>query len=350
MKHIASLAHVSIGTVSHVINGSAAVREPLRRRVLEAIRQLGYQPSQIARGLKRNQTNIVGMIVPDITNPFFPAVVRGAEDVAYHNSYRLVLCNADNDRDKELAYLNGLRAYRTAGLIMIPSENSEPEILKAMEGATPIICLDRRPAGWEGDTVTVDNAGGAASAARHLLSLGHRIFGIITGNMQLANAASRVKGFSAELRKAKITIDFEYIQEGRFDRSSGYEKMRLLLELRPRPTAVFATNDLIVLGALAALREARLRCPEDVSLVGFDDLEFSELVSPALTTVVQPGYQMGAKGASLLIRRLQGATDPAKHIILPTELKVRHSTAALPKRQMLRLLRATGQPPEFQGE
>ncbi len=329
MKHIASLARVSIGTVSHVINGSARVREPLRRRVLDAIRQLGYQPSQIARDLKRNQTNIVGMIVPDITNPFFPAVVRGAEDVAYHHSYRLVLCNADNDTDKERAYLQQLQAYRMAGLIIIPSENSEPRILKEIESSTPVVCLDRKPARWGSDTVTVDNAGGAASAAKHLLSLGHRTFGIITGNLKLAPAASRVEGFCTELRKAGIIIDPAYIQQGRFDRASGYEKMRFLLHLQPRPTAVFATNDLIVLGALSALREAALRCPEDMSLVGFDDLEFSELVNPPLTTVAQPGYQMGAKGATLLVRRLQGATDASQNIVLPTELKIRGSTAAL---------------------
>lgn len=327
MKHIASLARVSIGTVSHVINGSAKVREPLRHRVLDAIRELGYQPSQLARGLRRNRTSMIGMIVPDITNPFFPAVVRGVEDVAYQYSYRLVLCNADNDPSKERAYLDELRSYRTAGLILIPSASSQMAAARDFGAGTPAVCLDRRPAGWQGDSVTVDNAGGAFAAANHLVSLGHSKIAIIAGNLQLANAVSRVEGFRAALREANIEIEPEYIQEGRFDRLSGYEKMRIALQLRPRPTAVFASNDLIALGALAALRESGLRCPEDVSLVGFDDLEFSEFVHPALTTVSQPGYQMGAKGATLLIRRLQGALEPAQHIVLPTELKLRNSTA-----------------------
>lgn len=327
MRHIASLAGVSIGTVSHVVNKTAKVREPLQRRVLEAIRHLGYQPSQLARGLRKNQTSIIGMIVPDITNPFFPAVVRGAEDVAYQNSYRLILCNADNDPAKERAYLRELQSYRTAGLIYIPSVNSRSEALDDIAATSPVVCLDRQPAGWNGDTVTVDNAGGAFSAASHLLTLGHRSIAMITGNLQLANAASRLEGFRSAMRKAKIEIEPEYIQEGRFDRFSGFEKMRVLLHLRPRPTAVFASNDLLALGALAALRESGLRCPEDISIIGFDDLEFSELLHPALTTVSQPKYQMGAKGANLLIKRLRGATDPPQHLVLPTELTLRLSAA-----------------------
>ena len=329
MRHIADLARVSMGTVSHVINGSAAVREPLKRRVLEAIRQLGYQPSQLARALRRNQTSMIGMIVPDITNPFFTAMVRGSEDVSYQNSYRLLLCNTDNDPSKEIAYLKELRSYRIAGLILIPSASSQFETMQDLEGSGPVVCLDRRPASWEGDTITVDNAGGAFAAAEHLIALGHRSIAIITGNMQLTNAVGRVEGFRAALRKARIEIEPEYIQEGRFDRLSGYEKMRVLLRLRPRPTAVFASNDLIALGALAAVRESGLRCPEDISLVGFDDLEFSELVHPALTTVSQPGYQMGAKGASLLLRRLRGGAEAPQHVVLPTELKVRDSVAAV---------------------
>ncbi len=327
MRHIASLAKVSMGTVSHVINESAKVREPLQKRVLDAIHQLGYQPSQLARALRRNQTRIIGMIVPDITNPFFPSVVRGAEDVAYQHSYRLVLCNADNDPSKESEYHRELQAYRIAGLILIPSVNSEMRAWEKSEGNSPAVCLDRRPVDWKGDTITVDNAGGAFSAAEHLVGLGHRRIAIIAGNLHLTNAASRVEGFLAALRKAEIEIEPEYIQEGRFDRSSGYEKMRVLLQLRPLPTAVFASNDLIALGALTALREHAVRCPDDISIVGFDDLEFSEFVHPALTTVSQPGYQMGAKGANLLIKRMGGFAGPPQHLVLPTELKLRESAA-----------------------
>src|SRR5690349_8714977 len=276
MHDIAKEARVSVGTVSNVINKNAPVREPLRSRVLNAITKLGYQPSQLARGLRRNQTAILGMIIPDITNPFFPAVVRGAEDVAYQNSYQLVLCNADNDPEKEQAYLHELRSYRMAGLILIPSVNSLMNPRTDLPRTCPVVCLDRRPKEWGGDSVTVDNSSGAYAATQHLLSLGHRNIGAITGNLHLTNAAERLQGFRTALREAGVTLDPEYIQEGRFDRASGYEKARVLLQLRPRPTALFASNDLIALGALAALRDSGLRCPEDISLVGFDDLEFAE--------------------------------------------------------------------------
>src|ERR1051326_8122510 len=152
MRQIAARAHVSVGTVSHVINNSAGVRQEVRKRVLDAIERLGYQPSLLARGLRRNQTTILGMIIPDISNPFFPLVVRGVEDIAYQNSYRLMLCNTDNDAQKEQVYFDELRAYRMAGLIVIPSADSRLVPMAAASGGEmPVICLERCPGGWKGD-------------------------------------------------------------------------------------------------------------------------------------------------------------------------------------------------------
>jgi DNA-binding LacI/PurR family transcriptional regulator len=329
IKHIAKEAGVSLGTVSHVINGSIPVRPVMRRRVIEAIRNLGYQPSLLARGLRRNKTSIIGMVIPDITNPFFPAVVRGVEDVAYQNSFRLMLCNTDNDPAKEESYLRELHSYRTAGLILIPSVNSQIGTLVDLEFAdVPVICLDRLPENWTGDSVTVDNAEGAFAATNYLVELGHRSIAMITGSLHLTNAVARLEGFRSAMHKAKLDVGQEYVQEGRFDRLSGYEKMRILLQHRPRPTAVVCGNDLIALGVLSALREANLRCPQDISVVGFDDIELAELTDPSLATVFQPGYQMGARGTSLLIKRLRGSSEPPQKIVLPTELKVRHSVAS----------------------
>ena len=329
VKHIAKEAGVSLGTVSNVISGKMPVRPEMRRRVVEAIRHLGYQPSLLARGLRRNKSSIIGMVIPDITNPFFPAVVRGVEDVAYQNSFRLVLCNTDNDPQKEESYLRELYSYRMAGLILIPSVNSQITTLVDLEFKdVPVICLDRRPEDWTGETVTVGNSEGAFAATNHLIKLGHRSIAMITGSLHLTNAVARMEGFHMAMRKAKLEIGHEYIQEGRFDRLSGYEKMRILLQQRPRPTAVVCGNDLIALGVLSALREASLRCPQDVSVVGFDDIDLAEITDPSLTTVFQPGYQMGARGATLLIKRLRGSGDePPQNIVLPTELKVRHSVA-----------------------
>ena len=327
MRQIASRARVSVGTVSHVINQTANVREPVRRRVLAAIQNLGYQPSLLARGLRRNQTTIIGMIIPDICNPFFPHVVRGVEDVAYKNSYRLMLCNADNDPEKERVYLDELHAYRMAGLIVIPSADSFLRRGSGRAARVPVVCVDRRPVGWKGDCVTADNLDGAYSATRFLIDNQHRRIATITGPLRLTNAQQRLDGFRRALAEAGIEIASEYVQEGRFDRLSGYEKALTLLNFSPRPTAIFAANDLVALGVLSALREAGLRCPQDLSLVGFDDLELSEFTNPALTTVAQPIYQMGAKAADLLFHRLRGEKVKAQDTTLKTSLKKRDSVA-----------------------
>src|SRR6202042_3459871 len=175
MKQVAKMAGVSLGTVSHVLNGSARVREPLRKRVLDVVNSLDYQPSQLARGLRRDKTNMVGMIIPDITNPFFPAVVRGAEDVAFSNGYRLILCNTDNDHSKEIIHLNELRTYLPAGLIVIPSNFSDltAQAERYRRAGTGVVCVDRLPKNWSGDTVTADNEKGAYNATRCLIQLGH---------------------------------------------------------------------------------------------------------------------------------------------------------------------------------
>ena len=332
MRQIAERAEVSIGTVSHVINNTAKVREKLRHRVLDAIRSLGYQPSQLARGLRRNRTNMLVMIMPDITNPFFPAVVRGVEDVAYKRSFRLVLCNTDNDARKESSYLDELRTYRPAGWLVIPAVDSEmaAQFKPAAASAPPVVCIDRQPSGWKGDVVLVANEAGAHSATRHLLRMGHRQLAVITGPLHLTNAVERLQGFKRALAEAKVPIEPEYIQEARFDRQSGYQAARRLLGMLPRPTAIFACNDLMALGVLLAVRELGLHCPEDVSIVGFDDLDFAEFTAPALTSVHQPGYQLGTTAARLLLERIDGMKKSAQRIVLPSELRIRHSVASTP--------------------
>jgi DNA-binding LacI/PurR family transcriptional regulator len=330
MRHIAKRAGVSIGTVSHVINGTANVREKLRERVLDAIRNLGYQPSQLARGLRKNQTSMLVMMMPDVTNPFFPAVVRGVEDVAYNSSFRLVLCNTDNDARKEISYLNELQAYRPAGWLVIPAVDSEIAAqLKSAASLPPVVCIDRRPDGWDGDLVLVANEAGAYSATGHLLRMGHRQLAVITGPLHLANAVERLKGFKRALAEAKVPLEPDYIREARFDRESGYQAATRLLGMLPRPTAIFACNDLMALGVLLAARELGLRCPEDLSIVGFDNLDFAEFTAPALTTVHQSGYQLGTTAARLLLERINGLQQASKKVVLPTELKIRNSVAAI---------------------
>jgi LacI family transcriptional regulator len=331
MKQIARMAGVSLGTVSHVLNDSARVREPLRKRVLEAVETLGYQPSQLARGLRRDKTEMIGMIIPDITNPFFPAVVRGAEDVAFASGYRLILCNTDNDHAKELAHLNALRTYLPAGLIVIPSRFSDltAQADSYRKAGTAVVCVDRLPRLWEGDSVTVANEEGAYQATKLLIRLRHRRIAMITGPLHLTNAADRLEGFKRAMREAGIEVPPSYIQEGTFDRESGHSKSKILLNLLPAPTAFFVGNDMIALGVLVAIRERGLNCPADISLVGFDNLDFAEMTSPSLSSVHQPGYQVGATAARLLLERVKGDKGPQQNCVLPTELRIRESVAPL---------------------
>jgi DNA-binding LacI/PurR family transcriptional regulator len=332
MKEIARIAGVSLGTVSHVLNGSAAVREPLRKRVMDAVDALGYQPSQLARGLRRDKTNMIGMIIPDVTNPFFPAVVRGAEDVAFENGHRLVLCNTDNDHAKEIAHLNELRTFLPAGLIVIPSNFSDltAQAESYRRSGTAVVCVDRLPKDWNGDTVTANNEHGAYEATNYILRQGHKQLAIITGPRHLTNAQDRLKGFRRALHERKISINPEYIQETTFDQHGGHAKTLFLLRMIPRPTAIFAGNDMIAFGSLLAFREAGLRCPDDISLIGFDNLDLAEMTSPPLSSVSQPGYQMGSTAARLLIERVHGDHSPAKHVVIETALKIRESVAPPP--------------------
>lgn len=319
---------MSVGTVSHVLNNPGKVRAERRLRVEAVIASLGYQPSQLARGLRRQTTDLLGMIITDIMNPFFPKVVRGAEDVAFREGFRLILCNADNDPAKEKTYFKDLRAFQPAGIIVIPSVESmlEQEIADA---DLPLVFVDRKPKWWTGDTVVANNEDGGFQVGEHLAAMGHRVLGAIGGSMQISSVHDRVQGFRHALGAAGIRLKREYIRSARFTAEAGLAAAMELLELTPRPTAIFVGSDLLASGVLAAVRKLGLRCPEDVSIVGFDDLDFASLAEPSLTTVFQPGYQMGATACSLLLARVRGNEGPAEERVLDTELRKRNSVRAI---------------------
>ncbi len=323
-KQIAERAGVSVGTVSHVLNGSANVSEALKKRVEDVIRKLDYQPSQLARGLRRRSTDLLGVIIPDITNPYFPKLVRGVEDIAYKEGFRLVLCNTDNDPAKELSYFNDLQSFQPAGIIAVPSEGSS--IAKDNSPREfQMIFMDRCPEWWTGDAVVADNEEGGYQVGNYLARMGHTSIAAISGPLHIKTARDRISGFQRALAEAGIHPPARYIQEAPFNSQAGFAAATRLLSMTPRPMAIFAASDNIAIGALSAVRDLGLRCPDDVSIVGFDDLEFAELTQPSLTTVFQPGYQIGSLACQLLLDRVRGAVHPPEKKILKTELRVRDS-------------------------
>lgn len=330
IKEIAEAAGVSIGTVSNVLNHLPTVREAARKRVLDAIDELGYQPSLLGRALRKDKTSMIVMIVPDITNPFFPGLVRGAEDMAFENGFRLVLCNSDNDVAKEATYIREMHAYRPSGLIIAPADLSKgAEDTKAyLKAGAGVVYVDRIPAKWKGDSVTSDHEHGAYVATKHLIELGHQRIATVTGPLSAPSARSRLEGFRRAMLGERLKVPAQYIEEAEFNKSAGHEKAAKLLRLHQRPTAIFAANDLIAFGVLTALREAGLRCPEDVSLVGFDNLDDSDVTVPTLSTVDQFAYQLGARALETVVARARGEDGPSRRILLPPELRIKDSTAA----------------------
>ncbi len=329
IRDVAVLARVSTATVSHVLNQTTYVSPALRQRVIQAMRELSYHPNAVARSLKTNQSKTVAMVIPDITNPFFPAVVRGAEDVLRHEGYTLILGNSDGDGRTEEIYYNTFQAKRVDGtLLIIAPHSSPPEYLrKHNPDAFPIVYVDRFYRGMAGDVVIADNVGGSLQAVSHLIERGHRHIAIITGPQELVNARLRLEGYKSSLAAHGIAVNNNFIRQGRFDVGSGYQQTLELMKLKRPPTAVFACNALMTIGCLRAIRERDLHCPKDVALVSFDDLEWFEVCSPSITAVAQPAYELGSTAADLIVKRISGKLcGPPYRKVLSTQLVIRESS------------------------
>jgi LacI family transcriptional regulator len=330
LKEVAKRARVSIGTVSNVITGSVPVSPVRRARILEAIRRLGYHPDHVARSLRMRRTRMLGMVITDITNPFFSQMVRGAEDAALKHNYLLLIFNTDDHVDRERQGLAVLQGRRVDGVLLVvaPARETASHIAETLAAGTPVVCLDRIPRGARVHSVTVDNVRGARECVHHLLERGHRRVAILTGSLWLQTARERLRGYKEALKQAGVPVDPALIQEGDFRVESGYALARELLS-RPRPpSALFTSNGLMAIGVLKAAAELRLRCPQDVAIATFDDLPVAEILRPTLTSVAQPAYLIGYKGAELLIQMIESKKKPKApvRIKLPTELRIREST------------------------
>lgn len=329
IKDVATLAGVSFTTVSHVVNRTRPVSEKAREKVEGAIRQLNYVPSGVARSLKVRATSTIGLLVPNNTNPYFAELARGIEMRCERNGYCVFLCNSDDDTEKQRNYLRALREKRIDGLVIASAGDNPSLALDLSENHVPVVIVDREVDNVTADLVEIDHEYGAYVATQHLLSLGHRRIGCISGPSSMVVSTLRVAGFKRAMAETGVAIGADAIMESDFSSPGGYyAASRLFAGLQP--TAIFAGNDMMGIGVLRAAAERGMRVPQDCSVIGFDDIELSRYVYPALSTVGQSILQLGEQAAQLLLDRISGAaTGPARRQIVAPQLTVRESTSAL---------------------
>lgn len=329
VKDVAKRAGVSTATVSRVLSGQRGVTPELVERVRNAIEALNYHPNRTARSLRSQTTQIIGVLISDIQNPFFTSVVRGIEKVLEKADYTLILCNSDEDPAREQRLLATLYSEQVAGMIIAPTL-SQPERYAAIsQKGVPTVIIDRPIQRLPLDSVVVSNLQGAFLATRHLIDLGHTRIGFIGGPDRLGNARERKDGFLQTLKMAGIQTSEPFIQEGDFHQESGYKAMMRLLCLDHKPTAVLVANNLMTLGALQAIYEQGLSIPEDISIVGFDDMSWATSLRTPLTAVVQPTFNLGASAAELVLERIRNPNRPVCQVVLETQLNIRASTSGI---------------------
>jgi LacI family transcriptional regulator len=331
IREIANELGVSISTVSAVVNNRGYVSAAMRARIEEALREANYHPDQIARSLRLGETHTIALIVPDLINSFYSRLMRGAEDYLAAAGYRLLVADSREDWKRQHDYLLSFSGKIADGIILVPcmATNEQIGMIPSLVRETPMVYADRSPLRCNVDSVLVDNVRASFEATCHLLKLGHRRIAILTEPLNLLNAADRLTGYKRALRSHRIPVAPELVRRGDNTEDSGYWRGLELLRLADRPTAVLVCNNLMTLGFLAALRELRVACPREVSLVGFDDFEWSSFLHPPLTMVRQPASELGAAAAKAVLRRLRCAgQDETKKVQLLTQLIVRESTAS----------------------
>lgn len=324
---VARLAGVSTATVSRLLNGTGQIAPATRAAIEAAVEQLGYRPNTIARSLVTKSTQTIALLLPDITNPFYAALVSGIQEHALRQDHTMLLCTTEGDPEREEQYLGLLRAKQVDGALVDGLVLPPDRIARFVQDGFPIVCLDRDIESDAIPLVQVDNLAGGRLAADHLLSLGHSTIAHVTGPRALGISDERLRGYREALAAAGIAADPELVAEGRFTEQGGYEATRTLLGRGAGFTAVFAGNDLSAIGVLHAIAESRRRVPEDVSVVGFDDLRLSAFTTPPLTTVQQPAAEIAQRATELLFDLAGGRNVETTRHLLEPRLVVRASTA-----------------------
>ncbi len=324
--HVAKHAGVSTATVSYVLSGKRYVAPETQQRVLDAINALGFRPNTLASGMRKQRTHTVALIIPDITNPYYPMLARGLQDALLAEKYHVFLCNTDAQRDLEREWVNDVVAAKVSGIVLVAFVATLDDIQEALAAQIPIVTLGERLMHPEIDTVSTDDTAGAGVATASLIANGHRHIGFI-GDTQPGALEPRFIGFVQALTEAGLTVMPEWCITGDFTRAGGERAMAHLLTLPTPPTAIFCANDLLAIGAMNVARQRGLRVPEDVAIVGYDDIDAAAMVMPALTTVLNPAYEMGRTAGELLLTRMQQTYDGARReVIVPHQFIPRESS------------------------
>jgi LacI family transcriptional regulator len=331
IRDVARAAGASTATVSHVLNGSRFVSLETKTRVEVAIRALAYRPHGVARSLRRSQTGTIGVMISDITNPFFADLVLGVEDMVHRDagSYNFILCNTLESREKERTYFDVLSQKRVDGLILASAGGNDEAVRDMIARGLPLVCVDRELEGVKADTIVVDNRAAAQTVVRHLLAVGHRRIAALRARLDASSIDDRMRGYRDALAEAGLASRPGDVAESASDVDDGCLVTIGLLSAAERPDAIFCTNNFMTLGAMRAIAEMGLRCPTDIAVAGIDDLPWTAGLRPRLTVIAQPGRAMGREAARLLLDRIaKRRTDPPVRWVLPTELHVRESCGA----------------------
>ena len=326
IRQVAAMAGVSTATVSRVLAQSGRVSPDLEARVRAAATSLNYHPNRAARTLRARHGSTVGVLIPDIQNLFFTAIVRGIDDEIQRHGYTVLLANSDGSLERERVYFDTFRAEGVAGLLVVPSQHDERIYREFLRTGVPLVVLDRTVHLPNVDLVSVTNAEGSAEAVTYLAGLGHRRIAMIAG-LEVHNVgAERRRGYIMGLESAGLPVDPALIRDGGFEREAARRATHDLLALPDPPTAIFSANNTMSLGVLQAIHESGRRAPEDVSIVGFDDMPWQVATQPPLTCISQPTYDIGATAARLLIARIGDPGRPVRRVVLETALIVRGSS------------------------
>ena len=330
MKDIAKLAGVSTSTVSHVINQSRYVSEEISARVNKAAQELNYAPSALARSLKMNRTRTIGLLVTTSTNPFFSEVVKGIERRCYQQNYNLILCNTEGDSERMKSSINTLLEKRVDGLLLLCSnlENERIDIFDKYPDI-PTVVMDHGPTYFATDKIQDNSQQGGYMATRYLLESGHREIGCITGPLDQQQAQMRYYGFKQAMEEAEVPVKGSWVIESNFECDGGYAAFNKLLKAGRLPTAIFACNDMMAMGLINAANERGIKIPEDLSIIGYDDIYITQYMVPPLTTIHQPKYRFGKVAVDTLLKRIEKSEDTSQPPPLEPTLVERKSVKRL---------------------